>query len=144
MESPFFREVDLELSSEPTPRYIKQSEVIGKKVVEQRGYIVGEVKDLSFRLLADKVDLAISITYGDAEKEIPWEQVKAIGDVVLLKVEYEPPPKPEKPEAKPSAPPLVSKPTLPAPVRPKVCPNCGYPNDPKNKFCIKCGAKLPG
>jgi len=25
----------------------------------------------------------------------------------------------------------------------KVCPNCGWENEPSAKFCVKCGAKLP-
>lgn len=127
------------LNGDTEVRYVRQSEVVGKKVIEQRGYIVGEVKDISFRLLDDRVELALTIRYGDTERDIPWSQVKSIGDVVLLKVDYEPPAK-AKPEV--TAPPLIAKPQ-PAPITPKICPNCGYPNDPKNRFCIKCGTKLP-
>ncbi|MCX8162770.1 MAG: zinc-ribbon domain-containing protein [Candidatus Bathyarchaeota archaeon] len=132
------------MNGESEVRYVRQGEVVGKKVVEQRGYIVGEVKDLSFKLSEDRVELALTIKYGDTERDIPWSQVKSIGDVVLLKVEYEPPVKAKPEAAKPevTAPPLVAKPQ-PAPLTPKICPNCGYPNDPKNRFCIKCGTKLP-
>jgi sporulation protein YlmC with PRC-barrel domain len=130
------------LNGESEAKYIRQGDVVGRKVVEQRGYIIGEVKDLSFKLLEDRIELALTIKYGDTEMDIPWSQIKSIGDVVLLKTEYEPPSKAKPEAAAPTAPPLVAKPQPPL-LTPKVCPNCGYPNDPKNKFCIKCGVKLP-
>lgn len=119
--------------------FIKRSEVVGKQVVEKRGYVIGTVKDLSFSLTPEGVELAISVDSAGRELNIPWADIQAIGDVVLLKSQYE----------KPSPPPtLVTPPTVPTPPPvgtglEKICPYCEFKNPPDAKFCVRCGRRLP-
>lgn len=125
------------LSEKPEgKRFIKRGEVVGKQVVEKRGYIIGSVKDLSFTLTAGGVELAITVDSGGKEISIPWEEIQAIGDVVILKTEHE----------KPPSPPLAAAPTptpLPSVGLERVCPYCGFKNPADAKFCVRCGRRLP-
>jgi len=120
--------------------FIKRSEVVGKQVVEKRGYVIGTVKDLSFTITPEGVELAISVDSAGRELNIPWAEVQAIGDVVLLKSQY------EKPASAPAlvAPPAVPTPTPITPGLEKICPYCEFKNPPDAKFCVRCGRRLPG
>ncbi|MEM2848901.1 MAG: PRC-barrel domain-containing protein [Candidatus Bathyarchaeia archaeon] len=120
--------------------FIKRSEVVGKQVVEKRGYVIGTVKDLSFTITSEGVELAISVDSAGRELNIPWAEIQAIGDVVLLKSQY------EKPTLAPT---LVAPPAAPTPTPigvglEKICPYCEFKNPSDAKFCVRCGRRLPG
>lgn len=120
--------------------FIKRGEVVGKQVVERRGYIIGTVKDLSFSITPEGVELAISVDSAGRELNIPWAEIQAIGDVVLLKSQY------EKPTPAPT---LVTQPAVPTPAPvgaglEKICPYCEFKNPSDAKFCVRCGRRLPG
>jgi hypothetical protein len=55
------------------------------------------------------------------EKEVPWEGISKIGDILLLKTT----------ETKPAAPAAGGK-----------CSACGYQNESDAAFCAECGTKL--
>lgn len=116
-------------------RFIKREEVVGKQVVESRGYIIGTVKDLSFALTAEGVELAVTVDSGGKEINIAWEEIQSIGDVVLLKTEREKPPAPAVTPIAPAA--------LPSVGIEKPCPYCGFKNPADAKFCVRCGRRLP-
>ncbi len=128
------------LSEKPEGKiFIKRGEVVGKQVVEKRGYIIGTVKDLSFSITPEGVELAISVDSAGRELNIPWAEIQAIGDVVLLKSQYEKPAQ---------APALATPPTAPPPTPisvglEKICPYCEFKNPPDAKFCVRCGRRLP-
>ncbi|MEM2905698.1 MAG: PRC-barrel domain-containing protein [Candidatus Bathyarchaeia archaeon] len=118
-------------------RFVKRGDVVGKQVVDNRAFVVGSVRDISFAIVGDIVELGLTVEAGKTEMQIPWTEVQAIGDVVLLKVAR------EKPTSTPTAPVQPAQPTLPPLVIEKSCLECGYRNPPDAKFCIKCGKKLP-
>ncbi|RJS73945.1 zinc-ribbon domain-containing protein [Candidatus Bathyarchaeota archaeon] len=132
------------LSEKPEgKRFIKRSEVVGKQVVERRGYIIGTVRDLSFALTAEGVELAITVDSGGKEVSIPWEEIQAIGDVILLKTQHERPPTPPPTTATPTPMPTAAPTALPPVGIEKVCPYCGFKNPADAKFCVRCGRRLP-
>jgi hypothetical protein len=55
------------------------------------------------------------------EKEVPWEDISKIGDILLLKTT----------ETKSAAPAAGGK-----------CSACGYQNESDAAFCAECGTKL--
>jgi sporulation protein YlmC with PRC-barrel domain len=129
-----------DLSEKPEGKiFIKRGEVVGKQVVEKRGYVIGTVKDLSFSITPEGVELAISVDSAGRELNIPWAEIQAIGDVVLLKSQY------EKPTPAPA---LATTPPVPPPTPigaglEKICPYCEFKNPPDAKFCVRCGRRLP-
>lgn len=123
-------------------RFVKRGDVVGKQVVDNRALVVGSVRDLSFAIVGDSVELALAVEAGKTDVHIPWTEIQAIGDVVLLKVSRE---RLAPPSATPAAaaPVPPTQPGLPPLVIEKSCLECGYRNPPDAKFCIKCGKKLP-
>lgn len=121
-------------------KYIKRGDVAGKQVVEARGLILGSVKDLSFTMTEDRVELAVAVESGKTELQIPWTEIQAISDVVLLRVPRD---KPTPPTITPTPAVAAATPTLPPVVIEKSCLECGYKNPPDAKYCVKCGKRLP-
>jgi len=126
-------------------RYVKRGDVVGKQVVDNRALVVGSVRDISFAIVGDSVELALAVDAGKTELQIPWTEVQAIGDVVLLNVPRERPSPPPAPAvvAAPAPPGQAPGAALPPLVIEKSCLECGYRNPPDAKFCIKCGKRLP-
>jgi sporulation protein YlmC with PRC-barrel domain len=117
-------------------KYLSRKDIVGKQVIDSEAMILGNVKELSFDLETRDIGLTIATKDGK-EINVSSNDMRSIGDVVLLKKtlnEVETPTVVEKAPT-PSTPP-------PPPVKPGLCAVCGYQNDPKAKFCIKCGAKM--
>jgi sporulation protein YlmC with PRC-barrel domain len=118
----------LELSK-VSPKFVPSQKYNGIQVIDSKGAVVGNVKDVSvdFRNKA----LAFHITTkARTEIDVPWDDVLSVEDVVLLKKEVdvaEPP--------TPSTPPPTVQATL-------ICPNCGASAPSHAKFCPKCGTGL--
>jgi len=123
-------------------RFVKRGDVVGKQVIDNRALVLGSVRDISFAIVGDSVELALAVEVGKTDVHIPWTEIQAIGDVVLLKVSRE---RPTSPLVTPAvaAPSTPTQPTLPPLVIERSCLECGYRNPPDAKFCIKCGKKLP-
>jgi len=106
------------------------SELKGKQVYSQDARRVGEVVDFGFRV-GDVTPFLIVRTPSGRSIEIPWSQVAAAKDIVLLKPEFKVPEELLTPAAAPAA--AVSQ----AEQRPrfsifrraaeKICPYCGKP-----------------
>ncbi|MBS7609395.1 PRC-barrel domain-containing protein [Candidatus Bathyarchaeota archaeon] len=127
--------------------FIKRGDLLGKQVIENRGLIIGNVRDVAFSFSEDKIELALTVQVGSQEINIPWHEVQAVGDVILLKVSRDkvrpsavPAPTPV-PGPTPTPPPPST--TLPPIVIERSCPECGHRNPPNAKYCVKCGKKLP-
>ncbi|MEM3028308.1 MAG: PRC-barrel domain-containing protein [Candidatus Bathyarchaeia archaeon] len=145
--------------------FIKRGDLLGKQVIENRGLIIGNVRDVAFSFLEDRIELALTVQAGSQEINIPWHEVQAVGDVILLKVSRDkvrpsampisapaaaptpvPGPTPTTtptPTPTPSPPPPPPSTTLPPIVIERSCPECGHRNPPNAKYCVKCGKKLP-
>jgi sporulation protein YlmC with PRC-barrel domain len=60
--------------------------LVGMQVIDAEGRIVGTVKDVSFIVGKMGVSLYVESKKGES-RNIPWHQVQAVGDFVLLKPE---------------------------------------------------------
>jgi sporulation protein YlmC with PRC-barrel domain len=115
--------------SKATPKFVPSQKYVGIQVIDSKGAVVGNVKDVSvdFRNKA----LAFHVeTKARTEMDVAWDDVLSVEDVVLLKKEVdvaEPP--------APSTPPPIVQAAL-------ICPNCGTSAPSHAKFCPKCGASL--
>jgi sporulation protein YlmC with PRC-barrel domain len=111
-------------------QFVTRDKVIGMQVVDQRGVIVGTVKDIAFTVGREKIGLVVE-TKDKKEAHVQWTDVAAVGDLVLLRTHM------------PVAPPTLTIPSMAPPsTTSKVCPRCGFENLPIANFCRKCGAKL--
>jgi len=125
-------------------KYFTRDKIIGKQVIDSKATIMGVVKDLSFDLVAKDFSLIIKAK-ADKEITVDSKNVKVVGDVILLTVAaetFETPVVPATPAKLKVSPPVSSpaKPSLPRTLG--LCSGCGFQNESKSKFCIKCGAKL--
>lgn len=84
-------------------RTITKEKIVGMQVIDGEACLIGTVKDVSFAIGEAKIYVIIETKDGGAQ-EVPWDDIQAAGDFVLLK------PKP-KAEA----------------VTPTLCPTCGKP-----------------
>lgn len=66
-------------------RTVTRERLIGMQVIDGSGFLVGTVKDISFAIGKPGILLYVEGKDGTA-KEIPWEEVQAIGDFVLLRM----------------------------------------------------------
>jgi sporulation protein YlmC with PRC-barrel domain len=63
---------------------ITKDRLIGMKVVDSKGYVVGTVNDIGFTV--GKVGISLNIEDQKGEmREVSWDEVQAAGDFVLLK-----------------------------------------------------------
>lgn len=106
-------------------RFYRREELVGKVVYDSKAVKVGEVVDVGYSK-EGRVALVVKVG-GGKEKVIPFTSISEVGDIVLLKPEFEV-------EGEAAAKPESEK--------AKSCPKCGKENKPTAKFCIKCGHKF--
>jgi len=111
---------------------ITLSELKGKQVYAQDARRIGEVVDFGFKV-GETLPFLIVRTPSGRPLEIPWSDVAAAKDIVLLKPEFKVPeellvPAVAPPAAVP-APQPEQKPKLPflRKTEQKICPYCGKP-----------------
>jgi sporulation protein YlmC with PRC-barrel domain len=104
---------------------LTKDRLVGMKVIDNKGYVIGTVKDIGFTV----GKLGINLTMEDNEgeiKEIAWDEVQAAGDFVLLKPQSEIPTVQAGPQA---------------PVA-QVCPTCkgplSYIQQYQRWYCYRC------
>lgn len=112
-------------------RSITRERLIGMQVIDGEGYIVGSVKDIGFTI--GKVGILLFVEGRDgAAKEVPWEDVQAVGDVVLLK---------QRQTQVVEVQPQLAQPTAQAQA-PPTCPTCKGPltwiPQYQRWYCYKC------
>jgi sporulation protein YlmC with PRC-barrel domain len=98
--------------------FVALRKLTGINVYDSNAILVGTVKDIGLRDNKSKIVVVISTTE-QTEKEIPWDAVMKIGDIVLIRVK--------------EAPDTDSK---------SKCKKCGFDNKGDSKFCEQCGNKL--
>jgi sporulation protein YlmC with PRC-barrel domain len=104
---------------------ITKDKLVGMKVIDGKGIVVGTVKDIGFTV--GKVGIALNIEDEEGEvREVSWEEVQAAGDFVLL-----------KPVAEAAAPTVTGQQATPP-----VCPTCkgplSYIQQYQRWYCYKC------
>ena len=104
---------------------VTKDRLVGMKVLDGKGYVVGTVKDIGFTVGKSGISLSIEDEEGEV-KDVPWEEVQAAGDFVLLK---------------PVAEAATSTATSPQTTSP-VCPTCQGPlsfiQQYQRWYCYKC------
>lgn len=93
--------------------------LVGMSAYDSEAMLIGKVDQIGLSKTSAKGNAHIVIKVG--EKEVPWEDISKIGDILLLKTT----------ETKPSAPAAGGK-----------CSACGYQNESDAAFCAECGTKL--
>lgn len=135
---------------------VSRSKLPGMPVYNPDGVFVGRIKDISLELGTGEIGVIVETKY-KTEMEIPWSNIGAVGDIVILKepMEIKPPPTPkpstltttvtptEAKEAKKGVPisSLLKKIGLKR--EKKLCPTCGKPltyiKQYKRWYCYNCG-----
>jgi len=104
---------------------VTKDKLIGMKVIDADGNLVGTVKDVGFTV--GKAGISLSVEDKDDEiRDIAWENIQGTGDFVIL-----------KPAAtEPSTPAQAAQPTQPT------CPTCkgplSYIQQYQRWYCYKC------
>jgi len=138
---------------------VARSQLIGKKVYNPDGELVGEVYDVGFAIGEAKVYLMVKSKRG-GELSIEWDNVAAAKDIIILKEAVEipagPAVAPAVEAAAEAAAPQAAAPqaTVAAPAAPQaagegvICPYCGKPatwiEQYKRWYCYNCGRYVEG
>ena len=93
--------------------------LVGMSAYDSEAMLIGKVEQIGLRKISARGNAHTVIKVG--EKEVPWEDISKIGDILLLKTT----------ETKPAAPTAGGK-----------CSACGYQNESDASFCAECGTKL--
>lgn len=125
----------IHLAKEP-PKFLPLQQLIGLQVIDTKGSLIGNVKDISLDF--ENKDIALKVaTKSRGEMDFGWDDVQSVEDVVLLKKQVDTPPLP--PDNKPDS---ASEQTVQAVQAALICPGCGASSPARAKFCSKCGAAL--
>jgi sporulation protein YlmC with PRC-barrel domain len=119
---------------EHSTNYVPTQRFVGMQVIDTKGTLVGNVKDVSVDFENKSLAFRVS-TKTHTDLDMDWDDVQSVQDVVLLKKEIAL----SVPEPQPVSAPSVPAPTVQAVL---ICPNCGGTAPGHAKFCPKCGRTL--
>ena len=102
----------------PSDSFFPMQSLVGMSAYDSEAMLIGKVEQIGLRKVGGGGNAHITIKIG--EKEVPWDGISKIGDILLLKAA----------EANPAA------------VTVGKCSACGYQNESDAAFCAECGAKL--
>ncbi len=96
---------------------LTKDRLIGMQVVDSEGNNAGTIKDIAFTV--GKVGMTLIIETGNKQDmEVPWEQIQAAGDYVLLK--------PSSTQTQTVVPQMMAQPQQ-AQAQQPICPTCKGP-----------------
>ncbi len=98
--------------------FFPMQSLVGMSAYDSEAMLIGKVEQIGLRKVGGGGNAHITIKIG--EREIPWDGISKIGDIVLLKTAG----------------------TQPAAAVGGKCSACGYQNDSDAAFCAECGTKL--
>jgi len=116
-------------------KYILAQRFVGMQVIDSKGTVVGNVKDVSVDFRSKALAFRVS-TKTHSELDMSWDDVQSVEDVVLLKKEID---LASMPEAQTATSTSESPVTIQAVM---ICSNCGSSAPGHAKFCPKCGTAL--
>jgi sporulation protein YlmC with PRC-barrel domain len=110
------------LSKPQKEKSVTKDKLIGIKVIDGDGNLAGTVKEVAFTVGKAGISLSVENKSGE-NQEIPWEEIQAVGDFVILK------------SSKPAS-------TQPPQETAHVCPTCkgplNYIKEYQRWYCYKC------
>ena len=114
-------------------KFMPIQQFIGLQVIDTKGSLVGNVKDVSLDVESKDISFKIS-TKNKGEMDFGWDDVQSVEDVVLLKkqIDMSTAPADDKQDS-------PGEQVVQALV---ICPSCGASSPARAKFCSKCGADL--
>jgi sporulation protein YlmC with PRC-barrel domain len=98
--------------------FFPMQSLVGMSAYDSEAMLIGKVEQIGLRKVGGGGNAHITIQIG--EKEVPWDGISKIGDIVLLKAAE----------------------TKPAAAAGGKCSACGYQNESDAAFCAECGTKL--
>lgn len=121
--------------SKESSKFILAQRFAGMQVVDNKGVMVGTVKDVSVDFQNKRLIFRVSAK-NKTEMDMDWDDVLSVGDIVLLKKNVD-------------LSMLVPQATVPSTTTQAltaqaqvICPTCGTSSPAHAKFCPKCGAAL--
>ena len=114
-------------------KFIPIQQFIGLQVIDTKGSLLGNVKDVSLDFENKDISLKVA-TKNKGEMEFAWDDVQSIEDVVLLKKQVDMSPTPPESNSDSSGEQVAQ--TL------LICSSCGASSPFRAKYCSKCGADL--
>src|SRR5215210_2313840 len=98
--------------------FFPMQSLVGMSAYDSEAMLIGKVEQIGLRKVGGGGNAHITIKIG--EKEVPWDGISKIGDIILLKTAE----------------------TKPAEAAGGKCSACGYQNESDAAFCAECGTKL--
>lgn len=99
--------------------FVSISQLVGMSAYDGEAMLVGKIEEVGLRKQGGRATISVKIVSSAGEKEVQWDGISKIGDIVLLK---------------PAG--------APAQAAAGKCPSCGYQNEAGAAFCEECGTKL--
>ena len=107
---------------------VTKDRLIGMKVIDGEGNLVGTVKDVGFTVGKPGISLSVEDKAGEIQ-DVPWENIQGAGDFVVL-----------KPAA--AEPSITAQPAQAAQAAQPTCPTCkgplSYIQQYQRWYCYKC------
>jgi sporulation protein YlmC with PRC-barrel domain len=118
------------MAKQEKEKAMTKDRLIGMQVIDSDGKSAGTVKDIAFTVGKMGMTLIVETKKGES-REVPWEEIQAAGDFVLLK------PSAIQPQI------VGSQPTVqPQQAQQPVCPTCkgplSYIQQYQRWYCYKC------
>jgi len=110
-------EISTQSATQPGPATAVSS-IEGLAVYDENAKRIGKAKHVGID--SNQSVMLLIIKNDGTEGSIPWNNIRKVGDVILL------------------GSPVVA----PQPIQPEKCANCGFSNKEGSKFCEECGSKL--
>lgn len=103
--------------------------MIGMPIYDSEANLVGRISEIGLRKISNQIKFSFKVkdSINPEIKEITWDNISKIGDIIILK-ENNINEKKEKTETNEKG--------------NKICANCNKENDPDSIFCEDCGKKL--
>jgi sporulation protein YlmC with PRC-barrel domain len=96
--------------------FVSINQLVGMSAYDSEARLVGRIQQVGLKRAGGRATIAVRIaTDMNGEKEVTWEGISKIGDIILLKT---------------------------AQAQAGKCPSCGYQNEAGSGFCEECGSKL--
>ena len=102
----------------PAEGFVGIQQIVGMAAYDGEAMLVGRVQEVGLRRTAGNTRIMVKIASDAGQKEVEWDGISKIGDIILLGT--------------------ASR----APTGAGKCPSCGYQNEAGATFCEECGVKL--